>query len=134
MVLSQNKKEAGRYCCANGCNNKPVAKLAGLCYKHYQRKRREIDPVGVRYTQFKTNAKNRGFSGFEKFSVTLEQFRLFCVKNQYIVKKGRRGQNATIDRRCNIHGYHIWNMTILTNRANASKGAGFRGDEFECPF
>lgn len=130
MVLSQNKKEAGRFCCANGCQNKPVAKLGGLCYKHYQRKRRKEDPVGVRYTQFKTNARNRNVEN----SVTLEEFRRFCEKNQYIVKKGRRGQNATIDRLCNVHGYHIWNMGIKTNRANASKGARFRGDDFECPF
>jgi hypothetical protein len=130
MVLSQNKKEAGRFCCANGCNNKPVAKLGGLCHKHYQRKRRKEDPVGVRYTQFKANARNRNIEN----SVTLEEFRRFCEINQYIVKKGRRGQNATIDRRCNIHGYHIWNMAILTNRQNASKGAGFSGENFDCPF
>jgi hypothetical protein len=57
--LSQNQKKEGRFCCAFGCNNKPVAKLAGLCYKHYQRKRRQADPVGVRFTQFRINALNR---------------------------------------------------------------------------
>jgi hypothetical protein len=130
MVLSQNKKEEGRFCCAFGCNNKPVAKLAGLCYKHYQRKRRQADPVGVRFTQFRINALNRK----KDFTITLEEFRAWCKITGYCTVKGRRGKNATIDRRCNIHGYHIWNITLLTNRQNASKGAGFRGDEFECPF
>ena len=130
MVLSQNKKKAGVFCCAVACKNKPVAKLAGLCYKHYWRKIREKDPVYCRYNQFKGNAKKRNIEN----SVTLEEFRHFCEINQYIVKKGRRGQNATIDRRCNLHGYHIWNMAILTNRQNASKGASFGGDNFGCPF
>jgi hypothetical protein len=134
MKISEAKKKAGVQCCAYACDNKPVPKKGGLCDKHYARKLRQKDPVGVRYTQFKVNAKKRGFVGFERFSVTLEQFRKFCFDNGYIIIKGRRGQNATIDRRCNIHGYHIWNMCILSNRANASKGNRFSGENFECPF
>ena len=130
MKISEAKKIAGAYCCACGCSNKPVYKLGGLCYKHYQRKRRITDPVGVRYNQFRINSRKRKIEN----SVTLEEFRHFCKVNNYIIKKGRRGQNATIDRRCNIHGYHIWNMCIKTNRANASKGAGFSGENFDCPF
>jgi len=130
MTISENKKSAGIYCCACGCRNKPVYKLGGLCHKHYQRKRKQIDPVAVRYNQFRINSRKRNLEN----SVTLEEFRNFCYKNNYIITKGRRGQNATIDRRCNIHGYHIWNMCIKTNRANASKGNRFNGDNFECPF
>lgn len=130
MVLSQAKKDAGRFCCAHGCTNKPVAKLAGLCSKHFQRKRRKEDPVGVRYTQFKTNARNRK----KPFDITLEEFRAWCKRTGYCTVKGRRGKNATIDRRCNIHGYHIWNIQLMTLSRNASKGAGFNGDAFECPF
>jgi hypothetical protein len=71
MGLSQNKRRRPlllRF----GCNNKPVAKLAGLCYKHYQRERRQADPVGVRFTQFRINALNRK----KDFTITLEEFRL----------------------------------------------------------
>jgi hypothetical protein len=130
MVLSQNKKDAGRSCCAIACKNKPVAKLAGLCYKHYERKRKKTDPIGARFQQFKTNAKKRNID----FSVTRKEFQMFCEKNGYLIIKGRRGQNATIDRLCNIHGYHIWNMGIKTNRQNASKGNRFSGENFDCPF
>lgn len=126
MVLSQTKKEAGRYCCAYACTNEPIYKKRGLCHKHYARALRESDPVGARYNQFKGNAKKRR----KDFSITLEEFRAFCQRTGYIITKGRRGQNATIDRRCNAHGYHIWNIHILTNRANASKGGGFNA----CPF
>lgn len=130
MKLSISKKKDGKYCCAHGCTNHPNPKKGGLCDMHYARKIREEDPVYARYNQFCSNARKRNVEN----SVTLLQFRKFCLDNDYIVKKGRRGQKATIDRRCNIHGYHIWNMTILSNKANARKGNRFRGDEFDSPF
>ena len=130
MVLSESKKKEGRFCCAYSCQSKPNPKKGGLCDKHFARKRRKLDPVAVRYNNFKGNAKKRGIG----FFVALPEFRKFCIDNKYITVKGRRGQNATIDRRCNAHGYYIWNMQILSNRANASKGPGFSGDSFECPF
>lgn len=126
MELSKAKKVSGRYCCAYACRNEPVKRKGGLCHKHYRRKRRKLDPVYCRYNGFKGKAKKRGIG----FYVTLEQFRRFCQRTGYIVTKGKRGQNATIDRLCNAHGYHIWNMGLKTNRANASKGNRFSGNCF----
>ena len=126
--ISQPKKEAGVYCCAYGCSNKPVSKKGGLCHKHYRRKLRKEDPVQIRFNGFKGNAKKRN----KPFHITLEEFRAFCKKTGYL-QKGKRGQNATIDRRCNIHGYFIWNTQLLTNRANASKGNRPSGNCFEKP-
>ena len=124
--ISLIKKKEGRFCCAYGCSNNPVKKLGGLCSKHYRRKRRIIDPVYCRYNGFKGNAKKRNID----FFVKLKEFRFWCDFTGYIVTKGKRGQNATIDRRCNAHGYHIWNMQLLTNKRNASKGNGFSGHIF----
>lgn len=126
MELSENKKREGRHCCAYACRNKPVARKGGLCHKHYARRLKERDPVYARYNQFKSSATQRG----KPFFVTLAQFKWFCIKNNYL-NKGQRGQNATIDRRCNLHGYYIWNMQILSLAHNASKGAGPSAD---CPF
>ena len=127
MVLSPAKKKAGLFCCAYACSNDPIHKKGGLCHKHYSRKIRETDPVLARYGQFKGNAKKRR----KDFSITLEEFRSFCDRTGYIITKGRRGKAATIDRRCNSQGYHIWNIQILTLSQNSSKGAGSSGD---CPF
>ena len=129
MMISQRKKDEGIYCCAYACTNTPAPKKGGLCSKHYARKRKNIDPVYDRYNKFIYKSKRRGLAN----SVTLEEFRAFCKRTGYIINKGYRGQSATIDRRCNAHGYHIWNMQILTNRANASKGNRTR-DDFVCPF
>lgn len=127
--VSISKKKEGRQCCAYACKNKPIKKLGGLCYKHYRRKRRKLDPVYCRYNNFKGNAKKRNIV----FTITLQEFRFFCKQTGYIITKGKRGQNATIDRRCNAHGYHLWNIQLLTNRANASKGNRFSGNNFEKP-
>lgn len=129
MKKSKIKKKKGIYCCAYNCKNKPVKKKGGLCHKHYHRRNRERDPVAQRYMQFRSKSKSRRIEN----SVTLNQFRKFCIDNDYIVVKGRRGKNATIDRRCNTHGYHIWNMQVLSHRDNSIKGDSY-SDNFECPF
>lgn len=128
--ISQQKKTEGIYCCAYNCKKQPVYKLGGLCHMHYRRKRRDIDPIYCRYNGFKGNALKRN----KEFTITLEEFRNFCTRTGYLIVKGRRGKNATIDRRCNIHGYHIWNIQLLTNVQNASKGCKHSGENFDCPF
>jgi hypothetical protein len=130
MVLSNAKKLNGVFCCAYACKAAPSHKLGGLCFKHYRRRRKELDPVAERYAQFKSKSKARGIEN----SVTLDEFRSFAKRTGYIHVKGRRGQNATIDRICNVHGYHLWNMQLLTNTQNARKGNKSNGDTFGCPF
>lgn len=127
MKLIPRKKKEGKCCWVARCKNPPGKKKGGYCNTHYTRKLREEDPIMVRYFQFKHNALRRG----KDFSVTLEEFRRFCHRNRYLTEKGRRGRNATIDRRCNVHGYHIWNMQILTGKQNSKKGTKSCQD---CPF
>jgi hypothetical protein len=124
--ISEKKKIEGIFCPAYACKNKQVKKKGGLCHKHYARKRRKNNPIETRFLQFRENAKIRS----KDFSITLEQFRLFCKKTGYL-SKYKRGQNSTIDRRCNTQGYHIFNIQLLTNRQNASKGIK---PSAECPF
>ena len=123
--ISAAKKTAGRFCCAYNCTSEPVYRKGGLCHKHYARKRRETDPIGTRYSQFKNNAGTR----HKDFSITIEQFRQFCIDTGYLIVKGRRGKNSTIDRIKNEFGYHIWNIQLLTIRQNSSKGCSD-----DCPF
>lgn len=117
MTTSEQKKSKGIYCCAYHCKNKPDPKKGGLCHKHYARKLKKRDPVYDRYFNFKNNAIARG----KAFSITLDQFREFCDKTGYIVKKGMRGKRCTIDRIDNRFGYYIWNIQIITNFQNIRK-------------
>jgi hypothetical protein len=128
--ISEEKKLKGVFCCAYSCKQKPEYKKGGLCHKHYARKIRELDPVQSRYNQFCSNARRRE----KENTITIEEFRSFCIRTGYLIEKGKRGQNATIDRRCNAHGYHLWNIQLLTNKQNASKGCKDNGPSFECPF
>lgn len=124
FCTSEAKKKQGKYCCAYNCKNKPIEKKGGLCHKHFARKRREEDPVYTRFHQFKNNAKRRG----KQFDITLEQFRQFCKDTGYIVEKGKRGANCTIDRIDNNKGYTLDNIQFLTRKQNSSKGTS------DCPF
>lgn len=132
MKLSERKKREGSQCCAYRCTNKPVARKGGLCHKHYARRLKDRDPVYARFNQFKSKSRARGIEN----TITLSQFRKFCQETGYIITKGYRGMNATIDRIDNSRGYHIDNIQLLTNRANASKGnRDDNGDPNDyCPF
>lgn len=115
--ISDIKKLEGQYCCAYGRKSKPNKKKRGLCHKHYSRYRRIIDPVYDRYTNFKNNA----FKRKKTFEITLDEFRNFCKETGYIIKKGMRGRNCSIDRIKNNEGYYIGNIQILTMNQNRQK-------------
>lgn len=126
-LINQGKKAT---CCAYGCSNEAVYKKGYLCHKHYYRKMRKLQPIKVRYMGMKSKAKERGIP----FTITMEEFERFCHKTGYIVNKGYRGRVATIDRRCNAQGYHIWNIQIMGNKSNIRKGnKGSDGSVFSKP-
>lgn len=115
--ISEAKKTEGRYCCAYHCKSKPCVKKRGLCHKHYHIHRRIVDPVYDRYVNFRGNALRR----CKDFTITLEQFRDWCQEKGYIIKRGYRGKNCTVDRIRNWEGYHIGNIQLITNMANIRK-------------
>lgn len=123
--IYEAKRESKKECCAYGCKSLPNEKKLGLCHKHYARYRKIKDPVYDRYFNFKRNALTR----CKDFTITLEEFREFCQRTGYIIKKGMRGKNCTIDRIKNNLGYHIGNIQIKSNLANIKKYHTF--DKFD---
>ena len=117
MKISIKKKQDGIYCCAYGCKNNPIPKKGMLCHRHYMIKFKDVNRMMYRYNQFKINAKKRNI----EFTITKNQFRKFCQMTGYLIKKGVCGYRATIDRRCNVHGYHYWNIQLLSMRKNIKK-------------
>jgi len=128
--ISEAKRIEKIYCCAYSCKSKPNAKKLGLCHKHYAIYRRIKDPVYDRYVNFKGNALRRGKS----FEITLQEFRDWCEEKRYIVDKGMRGKNCTIDRIRNWEGYNINNIQLLTNKANIEKYHKIDKLTDDCPF
>lgn len=115
--ISETKRKAGKECCAYACKSKPNDKKVGLCHKHYAIYRRQKDPVYDRFVNFKNNALRREKS----FEITLIEFREFCEKTGYIIKKGMRGMRCTVDRIRNYEGYHINNIQLMTIQKNIEK-------------
>lgn len=129
--ISEIKKSKGIFCCAYHCQKKPNPKKIGLCHKHYHEYRRQKDPVYDRYVNFKGNALRRK----KEFTITLEEFRLFCEKTGYIISKGMRGKTCSVDRIRNNEGYHINNIQLMTIRKNIEKyNLVDKLDDNYCPF
>ena len=128
--ISEAKKLLKLECCAYGCKSKPNAKKVGLCHKHYHIYRRIKDPIYDRFVNFRGNAKRRE----KEFTISIEQFREFCLTNDYIIKKGNRGRNCSVDRIDNNEGYHIWNIQILTMHRNLEKYHKIDKLTDDCPF
>ena len=75
-------------------------------------------PLEYAYQTTKDNAKRRG----KEFTLTLEQFKRFCRKTNYITGKGRTKTSYSIDRIENHKGYTINNIQILPLSENSKKG------------
>jgi len=128
--VSEAKRIEKIHCCAYGCKSKPNQKKLGLCHKHYAIYRRIKDPVYDRYVNFKGNALRRK----KEFVITLHEFRDWCEEKRYIIEKGMRGKNCTIDRIDNKIGYRIDNIQLLTNKANIEKYHKIDKLTDDCPF
>lgn len=102
-------------CQISGCRNATSGRK--MCSTCRARKTRQADPVRYAYNNLKNRAKQRGIL----FTITLQQFREFCIKTQYIDNKGRASESFTIDRIHDDIGYHADNIQVLTSRENILK-------------
>jgi len=98
------------------CRNKTHGrKYCATCRSRAFRLR---DPIRAAYNNKKADAKKRGI----EFTITLEYFRKFCYKYNFIKNMGRKGTSYSIDRKNNNFGYVPGNIQVLTISQNASKG------------
>lgn len=123
ILYAQYDEEPERICTSKRCTNVIKSGTNNKCRKcnHKLLKKRDI----VKYTFFawKSNCKRRG----KENNVTLEEFREWCIKTDYIAKKGRGKNKCAIDRIDCTKGYTIDNMQIITNSQNGKK----RHDEYK---
>lgn len=101
-------------CATKYCKNKTEWTHCSTCRS---RKSREVDPVRYAFNTLKANAKRRGLA----FSLTIDQFREFCIKTKFIAGKGRSSDSYTIDRIYNNVGYHIDNIQVMKNGDNVRR-------------
>lgn len=91
------------------------------CRKCKYKRHKKNDIVKVTYQTLKYNSKRRG----KEFTITLEEFREFCVETNYISKKGIESNSYHIDRIDENKGYTKDNIQLLTNTENVYKYKAF---------
>lgn len=101
-------------CAVKFCNNKTKVPVCSSCRC---KETRAKDPVRYAFINLKNNAKRRGIL----FTLTLDQFREWCVKVNYIGLKGRSKESYTVDRKYEDIGYHADNIQIMKNIDNVKK-------------
>lgn len=114
-------------CQAYRCGNKHTLKDR-FCSKHRKRYEKENNFLAYTFNSLKSNAKRRG----KDFSLTIEEFKLFCAETNYLALKGRMASSASIDRIRPGEGYHKDNIQILSLSNNSKKGTAEDFDD--CPF
>lgn len=102
-------------CVAHGCKSK--TKRDRFCPKHSKRYQKLKNPVKYKYHQLKYRAIERG----KEFTLTIEEFRVFCDETGYMETKGKASWKSTIDRIDPDKGYSIDNIQIMTNGDNVRK-------------
>lgn len=113
LTFEYKKNIVSGVCQRKGCSRKAKT-LCGSCYC---KKKRVDDPELYAYNNLKNHAKARGIM----FTISIDQFRKFCVKTNYIGLKGRSSEGLSIDRIHNDIGYHADNIQPKTNRENIQK-------------
>lgn len=100
-------------CKTKYCRN-PTSSYCSTCRSRKSKKR---DLFRYAYQTLKDNAKRRNI----EFTISFEYFKKFCIKTNYIGKKGITAESYTVDRKKNHLGYIPGNLQILTLRDNVLK-------------
>lgn len=88
------------------------------CWKCRARMFKESQPATYVLNALRNRARKRKIP----FTITLVQFREWCVATRYLELRGRNPDSATIDRIDHDKGYHIWNIQIKTFLENCTNG------------
>ena len=101
-------------CTACNSDSPKNRKLCNAC--RYAKSKLE-NPILVAFTSLRSHAKARS----KEFSLTLEQFTEFCIRTEYITKRGITANGYHIDRVDETLGYTHDNIQILKNSDNVRK-------------
>lgn len=105
-------------CTTPGCKKKCVGKHCSTCRSKTTRAK---DPI--RYIFY--NLRNRATQRPKEFTITLEEFREWCAKNNF------PEEGYSVDREKNQYGYHIWNIQKLKLIDNINKYHHY--DKYQSP-
>jgi hypothetical protein len=105
-----------RLCKAYRCTN-DHSKKDRFCSKHSKRYQKEKNEVSYVYNNAKSNAGRRKIL----FTLTLDEFKLFCKETNYLNLRGKKAGSASIDRVDPLKGYSYDNIQIMSLAENSAK-------------
>lgn len=114
------KKCATKYCRKKAATNRTK------CHSCVKKEWAERNPFKYAFNALKQNAKRRG----KPFDLTLEQFREFAIRTDYMAGKGITKDSFHIDRIDPERGYTIDNIRVLTNSENVKRHRKYLKYEF----
>lgn len=88
-----------------------------FCCKHRREYQKLNNPLRYWFDVLRQNAKRRK----KDFTLTIEEFKIFCDNTGYLELKGKNAGGYTIDRRKDSIGYTFENIFVLTNSQNSRK-------------
>jgi len=103
-------------CATPYCRNDRI-KGKTKCSKCNMRWYKEHHPIEYAFNVLRSNAKRRG----KEFNLTIDEFRKFCRKNDYIELKGKAKDNLSIDRDKDEIGYTYDNIKAIPLTDNVKK-------------
>lgn len=108
------------------CNTKncyrETKETVAFCAFCRVKKWRENHPVEYTFANIKNRARQRGIA----FLLTLEEWREWCERNNYIALRGNGKNDMTVDREYNDVGYQVDNMVMMTRTQNRNKPAKYK--------
>lgn len=117
----------GRKCETRYCRNakplRPSGYVLKVCWKCRSRRYRKLHPESAALNSVRLSAKRRNIP----FTLTIEQFKLFCQASGYLETKGNKPQSMTIDRINHNLGYSIDNIRVLSHAENSRNGHSVPG-------
>jgi hypothetical protein len=113
------KKKYPLRCRTKRCRGYVASKDCHSCYcaKCKIRRWNEKYPLHRAFHNLRSHARERG----KDFSLTLEQFKVFAEKTDYMKYKGKSSWSLSIDRKDNSKGYEFSNIQAITLRENSRK-------------
>lgn len=117
------KNKSKDKCVTKWCRNKAAINNTGrrlkLCWKCRAHLLKQRHPVTYALNAMRSRAKQRGIP----FTLTLDEFKEFCKRTNYIERKGTSAGGMTVDRIDRNEGYHAWNIRCLEFMENSMQGA-----------
>lgn len=116
-------------CETENCKNeaRPGRKICNTCKS---RKYKRTHPLEYWFNLLRCNARRRG----KVFTLTIDQFKMFCQRTGYDKLKGRTPDALSVDRVRNEDGYTADNIQAITLSANVKKERNNSKSEDVCPF